>query len=445
MGGASEIFKMKKVKKPKVIFQTPRGMADILPQDQGIWKTILEKAREIAEFYNFSKIETPLVESTDLFVRTIGEATEVVEKQMFSFKTKGGDNLTIRPEGTPPVARAFIQNRLVNLGLPSKLYYEGPMLRYERPQKGRGRAFHQFGIEIFGEVDPIYDAQVILITFIILKELKIKDINIQINTLGCRSCRSQWQQRLKTFYQTRLNSLCEDCKIRLEKNPLRLLDCSDNSCIAIKKEAPIGLDNLCNACNDHFKKVLEFIEELKLPYVLNNYLVRGLDYYSRTVAEIWLDNTEFLGDNLNPSRFSLAGGGRYDYLIEMIGGKNTPAVGMALGLERIVEVLKAKNISYLKRNPKVFLIQIGDSAKKQALSLIEEFRRSKIAINEKLGRSSIIAQLQAANKTGASFALIFGQKEAFEGNIILRDMRSGVQETIPLEKIVPKLKKRLSK
>ncbi len=436
--------KIKKAKKKtKLIFQSPRGMADILPSDQPIWRAILEKAREIAEFYNFSKIETPMLESTDLFVRTIGEETEVVEKQMFSFRTKGGDSLTIRPEGTAPVARAFIQNGLANLGLPSKLYYEGPMLRYERPQRGRGRSFHQFGIEVFGEADPICDAQVILVAFSILKELKLKNFNIQINTIGCRNCRSYWQQRLKSFYQARLNYLCEDCKARLKVNPLRLLDCSNPDCLALKEEAPFILDNLCSACNNHFKEVLEFVEELKLPYVLNNYLVRGLDYYNRTVFEFWLEDTGFLGANLPPSRFSLGGGGRYDYLIETIGGRGTPAIGVALGLERIVEVIKAKNISYPKKNPKVFLVQIGDSAKKQALPLIEEFRKAKIALNERLGKNSIKAQLQAANKTGASFVLIFGQKEAFEDHIILRDMRSGVQETIPLEKIIPKLKKRL--
>lgn len=436
--------KVKKAKKVKLVFQSPRGMADILPQDQILWRTVLEKAREIAEFYNFSKIETPLVENTDLFVRTLGEDTELVEKQMFSFRTKGGDVLTIRPEGTAPAARAFIQNGLAASGLPVKLYYDGPMLRHERPQKGRGRAFHQFGIEIFGESDPIYDAQTIQIAFAVLKELKIKDINIQINTIGCRNCRPCWQQYLKTFYQARVNRLCEDCKNRLKNNPLRLLDCSVPSCIDIKEEAPTILNNLCNDCNEHFKEVLEFIESLKLPYVLNNYLVRGLDYYSRTVFEIWLDNAEFLGANLSPSRFSLAGGGRYDYLVETIGGKKTPAVGMALGLERIIEVIKVKNIfSSLKKEPKVFLVQIGETAKKQILPLVEEFRKNKLPLNERLGKNSIMSQLQVANKIGAKFALIFGQKEAFEGNIILRDMNSGVQETIPLEKIIPKLKKRL--
>ena len=436
--------KVKKSKKVKLVFQSPRGMADILPQDQSLWRTVLEKAREIAEFYNFSKIETPLIESTDLFVRTIGEATEVVEKQMFSFRTRGGDNLTIRPEGTAPVARAFIQNGLASLGLPAKLYYDGPMLRHERPQKGRGRSFHQFGIEIFGENDPIYDAQTIQIAFAILKELKIKDVNIQINTIGCRHCRPRWQQYLKTFYQTRYNRLCEDCKDRLKKNPLRLLDCSIPSCSAIKDEAPTILDNLCNDCHTHFKSVLEFIEGLKLPYILNNYLVRGLDYYNRTVFEIWPSNTEFFGANLSSSRFSLAGGGRYDYLVETIGGRKTPAVGMAIGLERVVEIMKVKNLFLSsKKEPKVFLVQIGESAKKQILPLIEGFRKAKIPINERLGKKSIQSQLQAADKTGARFTLIFGQKEVFEDNIILRDMNSGVQETIPLEKIIEKLKKRL--
>lgn len=422
----------KKVKKS--IITVPKGMHDILPDGQPLWEKIRKIAKETADFYNFSRIDTPILERAELFERSLGETSDVIEKQMLVIRGKGRDSLALRPEGTAPIARAYIENGLSRLGQPLKLYYEGPMFRHEQPQAGRFRQFHQVGFEIISnDSDPIYDAQVIIASYRFLQDLKIKDLNLQLNSIGCAKCRPVFRKKLIDYYSSKEKSLCGDCRRRLRLNPLRLLDCKNGGCVALKKESPSILDTLCYDCKRHFKKVLEFLEEVRLPYTLNQFLVRGLDYYSKTVFEIFTEG----------SGLALAAGGRYDYLLEML-GKYAPGVGGAAGLERLVEVIKSKGVNLLGRpKPKVFLIHIGDLAKVKALSLIETLRESGLDILESLGKESLRAQLKAADKASSTLSLIFGQQEAFEQSIIIRDMKSGAQETVPLKKVVDVLKRRL--
>lgn len=425
--------KQKKTKKQ--IFQAPKGMHDILPEDQPTWEKIIKAVKDVADFYNFGRIETAILESADLFTRAVGEATDIVEKQMFTLRTRGGDHLVLRPEGTAPIARAYIEHGMSQFPQPLKLYSFGPMFRYEHPQAARFRQFHQAGFEILSnENDSVYDAQVILACYRAIDSLKIKNLTIQINSIGCKNCRPAYRRQLKSYYTRHEKALCKDCKRRLKINPLRLLDCKEEYCQEFKKNAPTMIDNLCNYCHNHFKAVLEFLEELSLPYMLNHYLVRGLDYYTRTVFEIFTEGLDM----------ALAGGGRYDYLVELLGGKPTPAVGGAIGIERLAAVIKDRNINLgIKPRSKIFMVYTGSVAKKKALSLIERLRESGLDVFESLGKDSFKAQLRAADKSGSPLALILGQKEVFEENIIIRDMKTGTQENVPFEKIAEIIKKRL--
>ncbi len=425
---------MVKPKKP-LSFQSPKGMHDILPQEYPWWDKIRKEAREVVSFYNFSRIETPIVEDASLLERSVGEASEIVEKQMFVFKTRGGDRMVLRPESTAAVARAYIQHGLSHLSQPLKVFYDGPMFRYEQPQAGRYRQFHQLGFEIIGgDDDPIYEAQVIVPVFRILEGLKFKKLTLHVNTIGCKTCRPVYVKKLQDYFKAHQKDLCKDCLRRLQTNPLRILDCKNPDCQKTKQGAPSILDSICSFCNKHFKAFLEYLEELNLPYQLNTHLVRGLDYYNRSVFEIYAEGFDF----------ALAGGGRYDYLIEMLGGRATPAVGISIGMERVVEVMKTLNLNPTSRSrSKVFLVFIGTLAKKKSLTIIEEFRKAHIDIAESLGKESLNTQLRNANKEGSELALILGQKEVFEESIIIRDLKTGVQEIVPLKKIVAEIKKRV--
>jgi len=424
--------------KKKNIFQSVKGMNDILPQEQVFWDLVWQTAYKVAELYNFSFIETPIVESKALFERSVGLNTDIVEKEMFSFKTKGGDSVALRPEGTAPVMRSYIQHQLGYFSSPLKVFYLGPMFRYERPQAGRERQFHQWGIEIIGDSDPVYDALVVLACLDFFNLIKLNNIQVKINTLGCRVCRPNYRQKLKDYYSLRKSKLCKDCQRRYENNVFRLLDCKQEDCRRIREEAPIILDYLCQNCNNHFKSFLEIIEDNNVGYEPDPYLARGLDYYNRTVFEFFHPSSEL----------SLGGGGRYDYLAEFLGGRPIPGVGAALGLERIIEILKNQNKtiqSFTKAGLKVFWIAVGDQAKKSSLKFMNQLRQAGIAVGESLGRKSLRAQLKVADKMKAKIALIFGQKEVFEGTIIIRDMDTGAQETILLTDLIGEVKKRLKK
>jgi len=426
------------MKKPK--FQSPTGMHDILPEEQKYFQKIYDVIEIIASFYGFKKIETPILEETELFSKGIGLSTDIVQKQMFSLRTRGGDYLSLRPEGTAPIVRAYIEQGFQNLPQPVKLWYFGPFFRYEHPQTGRYRQFWQFGFEILGEKNPIIDTQIILIFYNILKELKFKNLILELNSIGDFQCRPYYKKILVNYFRSREASLCLDCRRRIRENPLRVLDCKEEKCQPIKAQAPQLIDHLCEECHLHFKEVLEFLDELELPYQLNPYLVRGLDYYTKTVFEISEGSEEGKGQG------ALVGGGRYDNLIKILGGLDTPACGGAAGIERIVNLMKMKKMKFaLSPQPKIFLAQLGSLAKRKSLRIFEEFRQERIPIAESFGRDSLKAQLSRADKIGAKYTLILGQKEALEEKIIIRDMINGRQATVKLEKIVKEIKKRLKK
>jgi len=424
----------------KLKFQKPTGMRDVLPGDQKYFQKIYNVCENIANFYRFEKVETPIVEETELFSKGIGLATEIVGKQMYSFRSRGGDHLTLRPEGTAPVVRAYIEHGMSNLPQPVKLWHFGPYFRYEKPQAGRYRQFWQFGFEVLGEENPVVDVQIIQIFYNILKELKFKNLIIEINSIGDNQCRPYYKKLLVSYFRSRESALCADCRRRLRENPLRILDCKEEKCQRVIAQAPQMIDHLCEECHSHFKEVLEFLDEIELPYRLNPHLVRGLDYYTKTVFEIFDESEE------EKARGALLGGGRYDNLVKLLGGKDTPACGGACGIDRVVNLMKAKAIKLPQfPSPEVYLAQLGSLAKRKSLKLMEEFRKAKIQVAESLGRDSLKAQLKTADRLGAEYALILGQKEALEETIILRDMKTGRQDTVKLEKVVSELKKRLKK
>lgn len=430
--------------KSKLNLRNAKGMHDILPPEQIWWDKVLREFEYIADQYSFSRIETPIVEGAEIFEKSLGLTTDIVEKQMFSLKNTS-DPLVLRPEGTAGIVRAYFQHGLSHLGQPLKLFYLGPMFRKEQPQAGRFRQFHQAGFEILGgEDDSVYDAQVILAMNRFLDRCKIGSVvELRLNSIGCRNCRPNYRKKLLDYYKPLVAKLCKDCQRRMKENPLRLLDCKSETCQPLKENLPVSLDYLCAYCSRHFKAVLEFLEELKISYSFDHYLVRGLDYYNRTVFEFVASINSETGEKLN---LEIGGGGRYDYLLNLFSGREDGAgVGGAFGLERVIEAMKAAkvNLGIRGKRRKIFFVHIGDMAKKRSLALIEELRGVGVPVIESLGRNSLGAQLRSANKEDADYALLFGQKEAFEDSIIIRDLQSGVQETVPLKKMLQEVKKRL--
>ena len=433
--------KKKSAKEKRV--QSVKGMRDFLEDDQLLLEKILDTFKDLTRFYNYRLISTPIVEPLELFERSSGQDSDIVQKEMYQVKAKGSSKqLGLRPEFTPSAVRAYIENGLTHQPHPLKLALYGPLFRHDKPQLGRYRQFYQADLEIFStKNNPLYDAQVILASYRLFEAFKIKDVIIQINSIGCKSCRPNYIKQLAEHYKKNKKSACDDCKERLSKNTLRLLDCKKDKCQELKSNSPMSLEHLCAECKPHFKSVLEYLEELALPYNLNHTLVRGLDYYSKTVFEFTLEKSD---ENEKFQSLSLGGGGRYDYLVEHFGGRHTPAVGVGIGLDRIMDVIKERKLNITVRpKDKVFLIHIGELAKRKSLTLIEELRKSKIQIREALGKESLASQLKIADRLGVKISLIFGQKEAFEDSVILRDMKTGAQETVPLAKISKVLRKRL--
>jgi histidyl-tRNA synthetase len=422
----------------KLKYQAPTGMHDILPEDQKYYKKIHDTVFDIASFYGFMKIDTPIVEQEELFQKSVGSSTDIVQKQMYTLKTKGGDSLVLRPEWTAPVARAYLENGMYSWPQPIKLWYFGPCFRYERPQADRYRQFWQFGFEVIGEKSAVIDAQIIQIFYNVLKELKLGNLIVQINSIGDSQCRPYYKKLLSSYLKSRDSSLCSDCKKRMKDNVLRFLDCKEEKCQPIKADAPQILDHLCEECHAHFKEVLEFLDEAEVPYSLNHTLVRGLDYYTKTVFEIFVQTKE------GGTTLALGGGGRYDKLIKLFGGKDTPASGGAFGVERIINLMKQEGVEIKeKEDIQVFLAQLGDLAKRKSLKLLEDFRKAKLRIAESFGRDSLKAQLNRADKLGAKYTLILGQKEALEGVVIVRDMQNGKQNVVKMDQVVKEVKDKL--
>lgn len=403
----------------------PRGTEDILPDDSPLWRKIEQTAHEVCANFGFKEIRTPVFEDTNLFQRGVGDTTDVVQKEMYTFEDKGGRSITLRPEGTASVARSFIENSLYANPQPTKLYYIISCYRYEKPQSGRLREFHQFGTECLGSPSPSADAEIIALALTFFNRLGIKDLKLNLNSIGCPNCKKAYNEKLKEYFKQYEDELCDTCKTRLEKNPMRIIDCKSEICSRIAKDAPKMIDFLCDECREHFDKTRAYLDATGIKYTIDPDIVRGLDYYTRTVFEI---TSDALG-----AQSTVCGGGRYNGLIEEIGGKPTEGIGFALGIERLVMIMKAQGIDLDTASATdIFVGSIGDSADICAQKLVYELRVAGVnAERDILGRS-VKAQMKYANKTGARFSMILGEDEVNSAKADLKNMETGETTSVSL-------------
>jgi len=416
------------------MYKAPRGTADILPADQAYWRFVEHKAAAICDLYGFNRLDTPVFEDYSLFARTVGEGTDIVTKEMYTFEDRSGNTLALRPEGTASVCRAYLEHGMHNLPQPVKLYYLAAIFRYERPQAGRYRQHHQFGCEAIGDADPAVDAEVIDLVWQFYKSLGLKDLTLHLNSIGCRVCRPAYLEALKSYYAGIIDTLCPDCRTRFEKNPLRLLDCKEPACQAAAEAAPSTARSLCQDCGRHHDRLQKYLLRLDVSFKFNHRLVRGLDYYTRTVFEI---QTREAG-----AQTALGGGGRYDNLIEDLGGKATPAVGFGTGIERIIQnLISQKTPVPPLPQPVVFVAFAGDPARDAAFSLASDLRRAGIAAVAALSSRSLKAQLKQADASGARYTVIIGEEELAKGVVTLRDMSTSQQTAIPMTELAARLGK----
>jgi len=419
------------------LYRAPRGTTDTLPEEQAYWRYIEQKASDVCQLYGYGRIVTPIFEDTQLFTRSVGEETDIVEKQMYTFKDRGDSQVTLRPEGTAPVCRAYLEHGMHNQSQPVKLYYLAAIFRYERPQAGRYRQHHQFGYEAIGDGDAALDAEVIDMAWRFYSSLNLRHLSLHLNSIGCKQCRPVYQAALKDYYTACADDLCPDCRSRLQRNPLRLLDCKQPSCQHMADAAPRSADHLCPQCSAHFNQLKHYLGLLNIPSQVNHRLVRGLDYYTRTVFEV---QPEAEG-----GQSALGGGGRYDDLIEELGGKPTPAIGFATGIERVILNLKSQGVTIPPLpQPLVFIAHMGEDAKGKAIELASGLRQSGTGVIEAFGDRSLKAQLRQANASGARFAVIIGEEEIKTGTVILRDMTTSEQESVPADQLPKLLQNRLA-
>ncbi|MCJ7523147.1 MAG: histidine--tRNA ligase [Dehalococcoidia bacterium] len=417
------------------MYRAPRGTSDILPQEQAYWSYIKQKAFALCELYGYRRIDTPTFEDSRLFVRSIGEETDIVAKETYTFEDKSGDKLTLLPEGTASVCRAYIEHGMHTLPQPVKLYYYASIFRYERPQAGRYREHHQFGVETLGEADPALDAEVIDMAWQVYVNLGLNGLTLNLNSIGCNACRPEYINSLKEYYSGYKESLCSDCRRRLVTNTLRLLDCKKPSCVPIAEQSPRSTDYLCGECAEHFKQLKIYLGILALPFSVNSRLVRGLDYYTKTVFEI-----APAGEDV--AQATIGAGGRYDNLIEQLGGKPTPAIGFATGIERLVLYLKKQKIHLPEIAPAtVFIACLGQDAKDEAMKLASEMRIAGVNVLLAFGDRSLKSQLKQANSSGVRYAVIIGGDEIKKRSVLLRDMDKAEQRNIPLDKVIKTIKR----
>lgn len=409
-----------------------RGFEDILPEDIPLWRWVEEEARKVLESFGFKEIRIPVLEKAELFTRGIGEETDIVQKEMYTFQDKGGDWVTLRPEATASIARAYIEHRLYAKDPEARLYFIGPMFRYERPQKGRLRQFHQIDAEVFGVDHPMVDAEVMGLCMEMLGRVGVTTVRLELNSLGCDKCRPIFRRELKAFLQSRLPHLCPDCQRRADRNPLRALDCKLEGCKAVMAHSPLILDYLCEDCQAHFQAVKTYLEELSVPYVVNPYLVRGLDYYDRTAFEV-------LSEDLGAQK-AVAAGGRYNHLISQLGGPEIPGIGFAIGMERLILLLRVRG----ERPPlPLFLIALGERAKREVFRLSWQLKKNGILALMEYQEKSLKSQLRRADKLGAQKVVVIGDEELAKGVFLLKDMKTGLQEEFPLQDALRVLKERL--
>jgi len=414
------------------LFQAPRGTTDLLPEEQKYWRYIQSKAVELITTYGFGRIDSPVFEDSGLFVRSVGEGTDIVEKEMYTFDDRGGDSITLRPEGTAPVCRAYLEHGMHNLPQPVRMYYFCPVFRYERPQAGRFRQHHQFGLEVLGDSDASVDAEVIEIAWRLMKSLGLIDINLMINSVGDKECRPKYVESLKSYYLGYKDTLCPDCTNRIDRNPLRLLDCKVRTCRDLGESAPRSSDNLCEDCQTHWDKLIAFLKINEIPFNIDHRLVRGLDYYTRTVFEI---QPQDVG-----GQSTICGGGRYDGLMEQLGGKPTPGIGFGSGIERLILNLKKSNVEILDDiKPEYLVINVGENAREFAARIASRIRLIGVGAILGNGGRALRGQMRQANALGISKAIIIGDDEILRDEIVIRNMSDSSQETKSLEEFLSSL------
>lgn len=410
-------------------YQSLRGMKDVLPEESLLWQIIEKTCTDNFQKFHYHEIRTPILEQTELFARAVGQSTDIVSKEMYSFLDKGNRSIVLRPEGTAPVVRSCLQHNLISKDKITKLFYFGPMFRYERPQAGRYRQFHQVGIEAFGSDDPALDAETILLAVQIFKDLGLSDLEVDLNSVGCKKCRPDYIKNLKHYLKGSVVKMCEDCHKRYQTNTLRVLDCKKPKCQAIIEDAPSTTDSLCSECKDHFEKLKSILDSLSLNYKINKRLVRGLDYYTKTTYEV-------ISSSLGAQN-AVCGGGRYNNLVKDFGGPDIPAVGFAIGIERLVEILKnSKAVSCEPLAVSLFIAPLGEEAKTKAVEYLHKVRSAGISADMDYAGRKLKAQLKKANNIGAKFVLIIGEEELNKNVVVLRDMKANSQREVSFEEVL---------
>lgn len=412
--------------------QVPKGTQDILPEDISKWYHIENTIKEILNKYGYKEIRTPIFEHTELFVRGIGESTDIVTKEMFTFPDRKGRSLTLRPEGTAPVVRAYLENRMDRNSKVVKLFYLGSMFRCEKPQAGRFRQFNQFGIEIIGTKSPAADAEVILTVLEIYRKLGLKNLEILINSVGCKKCRIDYIQKLKKYLKVKKDFLCSECKERYNKNPLRALDCKKDSCKKIIEPAPVITENLCQECETHFSEVKSYLDDQKIVFHEDPRLVRGLDYYTKTAFEI-------ISGGLGAQN-AIGGGGRYDDLVEELGGKPTPAVGFAAGIERMIIAMDQQKVEWpVEKRLDIFVAKVDEKNKNTSFKLLQKIRNAGLSADMDYSGGSLKSQMRIANKIGARYTVIVGEEELSKNMVILRNMQTKEQKEVKIDNVINEL------
>lgn len=411
-----------------MFIQAPRGTKDVLPQDSYRWQVVEAKMRKAAALAGYREVRTPVFEHTELFARGVGDTTDIVQKEMYTFKDKGDRSLTLKPEGTAGAVRAFLESNLYAEALPCKMYYvNSPIFRYEAPQSGRLREHHQFGLECFGAQDATTDAELILLAYRLVSSLGVKNLAVKINSIGCPNCRPKYHARLKEFLADRIDELCPTCRTRFERNPLRVLDCKEKHCQELVQNAPSILDLLCDDCADHFAQLQECLQAAGIPYVVDSRIVRGLDYYTKTVFELITQTPE--------GNLTVCGGGRYDNLVEELGGPSIPAAGFGMGIERLLMLLDSEGVQLPRPDTlDVFVTYMGQ-AKLAAFRLVEELRAAGIKADMDHCGRSLKAQFKFANKTGAPLTATLGEEELAQGVVKLRDMNTRQERIAPMAEV----------
>lgn len=420
-----------------MLTKAPRGTKDITPKESYKWNYVENKFREICGLYGYEEMRTPIFEHTELFKRSVGDTTDVVQKEMYSFEDKGGRDITLKPEGTAGVIRAFIENKLYSDAQPTKMFYIIPCFRYERPQAGRQRQFHQFGVEAVGSDNPSLDAEVIALAVQFFNEVGLKDLAVSINSVGCPTCRAKYNELLKSYLDAKSDVLCSTCLERKDKNPMRVIDCKNPNCQENLQDVPFMIDHICDDCKDHFEKLQKYLKEMDVNFIVDKTIVRGLDYYKKTAFEI-------ISNDIG-SQSTVCGGGRYDGLVEQLGGpKGTSGIGFALGAERLLLTMENNNIEI--ENPQstdIYIVTIGDKAKTKSFKLLKDLRYNHISADSDHLDRSVKAQFKYSDKINAKFTIVIGEDELANDSATLKNMQTSEQITVKLSELVGELKNRL--